>query len=440
MRARIERPERLSHALRRGVAAAALCAAGLVAVAPIAWAQSPPEEPGDAQPARAEPGPGETVRERARPEYDPIGVRLGGFFLYPEFTVSELYRDNIFYTEDNAESDFITVLSPSARLASNWSRHELTLSASVDQGLYADNSDENYLDASFAADGRLDVQQDLALTGGASAARLHEERSSPDQAGAAEPVTYWRYGADAGVAKSFNRLRTSAGVGVDVYRYDSVDAVGGGVFTSDDRDRRETEGRFQIGYALSSRIEPYVRATANQRRYADDGAVNRDSDGWEGVVGAAFDLGGVTTGEVYAGYLEQTYDDPSLGKISGPSFGGALTWNPTGLTTVELSLDRTVAETTLSGASGALRTGGSASIDHELRRNVIVGAEASYAVVDYESIQREDDTASGGLDLTYLFTRNFSARAGYQYERRRSSVSNADYDVKTLLLSVSAKL
>ncbi|HEY5608680.1 MAG TPA: outer membrane beta-barrel protein, partial [Alphaproteobacteria bacterium] len=41
---------------------------------------------------------GETVMSRARPDYDPIGLRLGGFVLYPELWLQESYDSNIFAT------------------------------------------------------------------------------------------------------------------------------------------------------------------------------------------------------------------------------------------------------------------------------------------------------------------------------------------------------
>lgn len=431
----------VASSVRRALAL--VCIAALQAgSAHLALAQSPPDEPETTAPQRSDPAPGETVRERDRPAYDAVGVRLGGFFLFPEFSATEFYRDNIFYEESGGEGDFVTVLSPGARLASNWSRHAVSVSASVDQGLHANNSDENYLDARFGADGRIDVARDFFLTAGMNANRLHEDRSSPDQTGAAEPVTYWRYGTDLGVVKRFNRLRVEATGRADIYRYDNVDAIGGGVFVSEDRDRREMLGSFEVGYAISDRIEPYVRGAVNQRAYDEDAAGGqvRDSDGWETVLGGRFDLGGITSGEVYAGYLEQTYDSSAFETISGISFGGALTWNPTGLTTVEVALDRTVEETTVSGASGGLRTGGTVSVDHELRRHVIVSADGAYALTDYDSITREDRTGSGELGATYLFNRNLSSRAGYRFQWRRSNVTGADYDVQTFLISLTAKL
>ena len=42
---------------------------------------------------------GDTVLTRPRPELDPLGVRLGSFFLFPRADVVESFNDNIFATE-----------------------------------------------------------------------------------------------------------------------------------------------------------------------------------------------------------------------------------------------------------------------------------------------------------------------------------------------------
>ncbi len=42
---------------------------------------------------------GDTVATRARPEYDPLGIRAGSFLFFPQLSVDELYNDNIFATD-----------------------------------------------------------------------------------------------------------------------------------------------------------------------------------------------------------------------------------------------------------------------------------------------------------------------------------------------------
>jgi hypothetical protein len=382
------------------------------------------------------------VRSRPRPDYDPVGIRAGGFFIYPKIAATELYRDNIFYRETDKASDFVTEIAPTVAARSNWDNHALNLYAGLEVGRYLDHTSEDYLDGRIGFDGRIDIQRDLNITGGIDYSHLHESRASPDQVNAADPVEYDRYGPQAKLTKRFNRFSTQIGGSIREYRYDDVPSLGGGTVDSSNRDRREYVGTARFGYDFATRYEGFVRGSVNERRYdstPDSTGVNRDSHGWEVVGGLAIDFGGITFGNVFAGYLSQEYDQTGFETIDGPGFGADLTWNVTGLTTIKLEAARSVVETSLAGASGALQTNGRLAVDHELLRNLIISADARYAVIDYEGITREDDVAGLGAGGTYLINRNFNLGFRYTFATRDSNVANADYDTHTALVKLTAQ-
>ncbi len=117
----------------------------------------------------------------------------------------------------------------------------------------------------------------------------------------------------------------------------------------DDRDRTVYVASLRAGYDLAPEYEGFARMSYNLRDYdsaVDDSGLERDSSGWRVDVGATADFTGVTFGEVFAGYLQQDYDDANLATIEGAHFGAAVTWNPSRLTTVGLRAERLVRETT----------------------------------------------------------------------------------------------
>lgn len=426
--------------LKLGHAAALVLFGGLMLASAPTSAQTPPRSPGDRQ--MSEPGRGDTVESRARPEYDAQGIRLGGFFLYPKLGASESYRDNVFYEDTNKNSDLETVVSPSLRLNSNWNNHKLDLFANADLGRFLNETAANYTDARAGFDGRLDIRRDMNLAGGATFARLHEDRSSPDQGSAEEPTIYRRYGPNLKFTKRFNRIETQLGGSYDVYSYDNVTTPSGGVINNHDRNRREATGTVRLGYDIQPRYQVFVRGTVNNRNYVDavdDNGLNRDSQGWETVGGLAFDLTGVTRGNVFAGYMAQHFDDPALETVKGPSFGGDLTWNATRLTTVKGKLTRQVQETTLNGASGALATNGRLSVDHELLRNVILSADGGYSHVNYKDISRKDDIYDAGVGGKYLVNEYAHLQLRLSHTTRDSNAANADYDSNVIMFRLVAQ-
>jgi len=420
-----------------------LSAALLGSVSITAWAQTPPVGPETAPTDTDELAPEkDTVATRARPDYDPIGTRLGGFFLYPTIGVGETYNDNIRFTETNKTSDFITTVTPAVDLKSNWNSHALNFNARADLGRYASNSEEDYNDWQIGTDGRLDILRDTALTGGLKYAELHEGRSSPDQTGASEPVTYRQYGPNLQLSQRFNRLRASVGGDLTAYDYDDAKSRSGATLNMDDRDRVDTTGNIRLGYEIVPQYEAFVRGVVNQRNYdarTDDSGFQRDSKGWELVAGLSLDLGSVTFGNIYAGYLRQEFDDARLSTINGASYGGDITWNPTTLTTVKFLASRSVDETTLSGAAGSLATRAQATVDHELLRNLILNGNVEYVNNQYEGISREDDIINVGPGADYLLNRYLRLRLRYTYGMRDSSATGSDYDVNTVFLRLLAQ-
>ena len=63
-------------------------------------------------------GGGDSVKDRARPELDPRGLRAGSFLLYPPVAIEEAYDDNIFKTDNATVDDYIFSVKPALSIAS----------------------------------------------------------------------------------------------------------------------------------------------------------------------------------------------------------------------------------------------------------------------------------------------------------------------------------
>jgi hypothetical protein len=378
---------------------------------------------------------GESVLDRPRPEYDPLGLRLGSFFLYPKLEVDELYNTNVFATASNRKNSFVTVVSPTLDLRSNWSQHAVELRAGASVGTYATQSSENYGDYFVAADGRYDISRFLAGLGSLKYEHLHEERDAPDAVGsAANPVPFDAYTGSVGIRQAGLKIGYAADFTFHREDYSNVNAVGGGVLNESVRDVNDYTPSLRVSYELAPRYEAFVLGQGLISRYDNStggvaGAPNRDSNGYRADVGATIDLTGVTYIEVFGGYLNQSYDAP-LSSIHGIDAGARVVWNVTELTSIKLDGSRRPQDennTSLSSAGvsvnspGYLRSLAVLSIDHELLRNLLLHAEASYENDDFVGIQRVDNRYDIGVGARYLLNRNLYLGASYTYTRRNSS-------------------
>lgn len=384
---------------------------------------------------------GDTVMGRKRPDYDPVGVRLGGFFLYPDLSVQESYNSNVFATNSNEKSDFITSIEPTLDLRSNWNNHALNVHADSRVVRYWDYDDENFTDYTLSADGRLDVLRDFRLLAGVGYQVRHEPRSSPDNQGGTEPTEYSVMGGNIGAEKDFNRLSLRWDGKAEQYRYDNVRNSSGSLIDQSGRDRDQYETGLRAGYEVGPLRQLYVMGTYNTREYDKlTSGFNRDSDGYLTAVGAQYDLTGIIFLDAYVGYRKQDYDDRRLNEMDGWASGVKVTWNVTRLTTVTGTLDRDIEETTLANSAGYFQTRAELRADHELLRNLILTGSVGYQNDAFEGITRDDDYYLAGLGAKYLINRNFSLSGGYSFRTRESNLPGSDFDENVVMLRLSSHL
>ncbi|MDX2276038.1 MAG: outer membrane beta-barrel protein [Hyphomonadaceae bacterium] len=379
-----------------------------------------------------------SVTERARPEYDPLGMRLGGFDLNASVGVGVTSTDNVFASETDAQDDFVTYVRPDISLRSHWSRHALGFRAGGYSDSHADFSQDDVTDYYLGADGRLDILTRSEVGGGVSTNRVHEMRTDPDTPlGIAEPVEYTRDNVYVYGSHSFNRLRLTARVERNTYDYEDTPLIGGGVLDQDYRDHDETAESLRAEFALTPRWAALAEVSVNQREYDSD--PTRDSDGSFVGLGVAFDVTNLLQGNILVTQYEQDYDDPNIGTVEGTGFIGHAEWFPTQLTTVNVDAARTAEDSAFVGAS-YIETHVSARVDHELRRNIVLSAGARLENRDYEGFEREDDLVGVDVGATYRANRRVNFNANYGYRQNDSSFPGEDFEENRFTLGVSFHL
>ena len=383
---------------------------------------------------------GETVRSRARPELDPLGIHLGSFYFYPSVTNSITYDDNVFATDGGEKSDFIYRLSPSMHVQSDWNNHSLSVSSGGDFGFYFDETGENYRDAFAAASGRIDVRSSTSVNGNLEVRRSHEARGDPDDVGGAEPTVFYSFSGGGSVSHRINRMTLTGGADVRHYTYDDTEAAGGGTIDNSGRDYTLYRPGLQVGYEFLPGYTAFVRGEGQIVRYDKTVGATRDSQGYDLVGGASLDLTGLLFGDVFAGWRQRFYDSSTFDTLSGPVVGARMTWIPTGLTTVILNIENQVVESVQIGSSGYTSSSIGLTVDHELLRNLILTGGGGFRYDDFEGISRTDKFFTTSVGADYLWNRYFSLGARYQFSHRDSDVSGADYTNNVVSLLLSAHL
>jgi hypothetical protein len=366
----------------------------------------------------------ETVADRTRPELDALGVRLGAFTLFPE-VAGGITRDSNIYADDvDSISDSILQVSPGVAINSDWGRHKLNLGVDADIFRYSDYDTEDHVDYSAWGEGRLDVSRARFFVGAVSHARLHEDRDSPDDARGFEPTKFYRNTASISYETPRAPRQLHTRLTGEYRKLEFEDSLAAnGLVNNDDRDRQRLRGTARFGYGLDSEYSLFLQGSAHSVEYDDqfdDGGFERSSTGYEFALGTTFDFSGKTFGDVFVGYLSETYDDPRFDEIDGLSFGAKIFWNISGLTTVNFSARREVEPTTIGETGGTNVKRFGVGVDHELLRNLILSLALNATQVEFKGIERQDDIRSANFAARYIMNRRLELTLGYSYRQRES--------------------
>lgn len=387
--------------------------------------------------------PGTLAGQDLGSAYDPLGIRAGAFRIFPSNDVSVSYNDNVTATKNDTRDDFVAVIGPAVAVQSDFSRHAVGFTVFSDVGRYFHDTSENYWDFGIDGNGRLDITQNNNLEGGFAVARLHDARDDPEEDATVEestrPVRYMNYDANLAYNHLFNRITFRVGGEFDRNDY----RQGAGLANQNDRDRNVYTGLLRVGYNVSPRINTFVEGLYSvQRRdvHRDTDGFERDSYGWGGRGGVDVNFTDLLFGEAFVGYRTEYFDDSAFDTESGINYGVNLTWLPTQLTTVTLTGGSDFEPTTNEDASANFQTTVGLRVDHELLRNVLIGAQGGYVRSDFENTNVTDNRFDVGADVTYLINRNFSVGAAYGFATRNSDDEENEFDRNIFTLRVRAQL
>ena len=365
-----------------------------------------------------------SVRERARPDYQAAGIPVGSLTFFPKIEGDIEYNDNIYATSTGEVSDEIFRIKPQAMLESNWSRHFVDLYGSATANEYANHTTENTTDWDLGSDGRLDIVRGSDLRIGAEASKLTVPRTSAGSPfDALRPVQYYYDAAYLIAEREVNRIKMSFKGDWDRYDYFNVPAIGGGTIIETDQNHDQFDADGRVDYALSPATAWFAELDGNWRPYHLPGILTpaRTSNGITALTGANFEITNLIRGEIGVGYLRQDYQSAAYKTVGGLALRGKLEWFPTELTTVTVTGTRSVQDAAVLGAGGYLTTDFGAQVDHELLRNVILTADATYGHDTYNGVDRTDNRYTAGISATYLLNRRVGLNAGYVYFKQTSS-------------------
>jgi hypothetical protein len=342
-------------------------------------------------------------------QYQPQGIKVGQFLIFPDASLAEASDSNIYAVENDVKSDWITKVNPKARVESQFKRHALNFGVDLEHEMYAKHTDDDQTNVRLNANGRYDLTNDSELNFASFVGWVHEDRGSPDAVNGKEPTPYMLATLDAGGKTTQGRWLYALSGNGKRYDFDNVSTSAGTTIDNDNRDRDEMSLTGRVGYEFVPGYFALGQLTGDKVSYDDSvnaGGVDRSSTGYNAQTGIGVDVTQLIRGDFLVGYFSTDVDDPSASDPSGLSVKAVFNWTPTKQTLVVPSLSREAMETTKANSSAMVRTGASVLVRHELRRNIIVSAYAGADHDEYEGLDGDAWTYQGRGSATYAFNEN----------------------------------
>jgi hypothetical protein len=389
------------------------------------------------------------VSAKSAEDYEAKGIRTGSFTLFPTLELDEVYNSNIYATnfgQAGQTGSFVQLIKPTVELRSDWQNHMLNFFANGNFGLFSASTTPNFFDAAGGFDGRYDIQRDWNIYGGGSFSHKHEDPGTPNAAtGAVPPNQYDQIAGNLGYYQKFNRFSARLDGRVDNYNYTNNQVSVGGSLPNFYRDRTETREAVRFGYDVAGDSQVWMRGSLNQRNYRYTPDMNgnyRNSSGFDIVGGLQWDFGGITSIEVFAGYLQQNYVDSAYKQVSQPTFGLTGFWNPIRDLSVRPFVSRTVNDAGLTNAAAYLSTSGGVDMDYKARPNIKLVGHADYTVADYGVVSTQtneyDQYMTVRGSVLYSPDNLFFLGPSLQYTYKQSNIVNQNYSQIIAMLRLGA--
>jgi hypothetical protein len=351
------------------------------------------------------------------------GAEIGDFVVRPALSVIGGYNSNTLGTPNSGSGDVET--KAGLKVNSDWGRDALGLSFNVDDFRYFQQPDADYTNWTVGAGGDLTLGDDTATI---AYARLAEHLTATDLGvtGVITPVPFTVDDARVSYLKLFSQFSLTPSFQFDSFKFG---ASSGPVAVSDTALSHEVEDEALTGrYELTpgNAVVASVRTSQAQfKTIPGDGYLDVG-----GFAGLDFQGDGVVQFRAVAGLEQRRFDTTPVATRTSPTFEVNAVWTPTGLDTVTGTAYRQLVDPTSAFARNQIVTDGRVELDHELRTDVFLRADAelgeSNSQSDAVTVGDDNETeVSLGTAAFWNINRNLRATLSYDFRRGWSTESLA---------------
>ncbi len=380
-----------------------------------------------------------------KPEDDPFaatGIKVGSFLFRPTLEQGLTSSSNA----NSSSGGTPALLSETAlrfSAASDWRENSAFING---YGIFRKTvSGDEVSDAQGRIEGTLNVDLDNELRAIAKLGyeAVPESASSPDAiAGVSSQPLRQTVNGSLGIEKDVGKMRYTLTGAVTHDFYGDADLSDGTSLSQKDRNSTLYTATLRTGYEISPALIPFTEVEVGRRDYdlrSDSNGFERSSTRLGARAGLEIDMGDKLAGEFSAGWLREAIDDNSLEAISGPTVNADLKWSPERGTTIGLTGQTTIEDTTTAAQSGDILYSGRLTGERQIRANLTANAALGVDWRDYVGIDGHDLVLSAESSLTWWLNRYAGLTTRVRTEKLTSNLPGRDYTANSIFLGVKVQ-
>lgn len=388
------------------------------------------------------------VRQRIPPDYAYAPIAFRGFLLFPQASLQEEYNSNIFVRETDPDSDFITSVRPGMAIQKDIGPHSFVLGVQGDLKRYNTHKTENVENYGASFKGLIGVRNGLAIPVQISYDVAHVERVDERNGSfAGKPLQFETFFAKAGLVYKGPRIGLDLSLSRKSRRNEDGFSPSSGepvIRSDDDRDINTLQATVAYGFHPDYKLFVTERAEQNlyKKRIFENGTfsgIKRDNLTLTTLAGLGVDVEGILSANLGAGVTFRDYDESGIESTRNFAAEGEILWNITPLTTGTLTLERAIVDSN-DVTKGVLDTRIGLAVDHEFRRNLVLGGFVETVLSDYSDDDREDESLFAGAFGDYKISPALSLQGEYRFGDRDSTEADKSYTQHIVLLRLNGKL
>jgi hypothetical protein len=353
---------------------------------------------------------------RPQPAFDPLGVRLGSFLARANGDIDIGYNSNLYGRSKNIVGDSYFKLRPSLRLASDWGRDSVEVSARAELTRFGKESAQNSTEYWLRATGLKEIGDRVTVRPAIDFSREVLPRGSAENSQTVGSPIFVR-SLLANVAATYDGGQFSAEL-LLAFRRQRFEPlrIGDDLISGKLRDTNGIGARATLLYKTGSPISVLAQAVADDTSnpHPELGR-DRSAHGYALLAGVRIDPSGLLAGQVAVGVRHRDFRS-SRTSSAGLTYDARLEWYPTELITIGIKANQEYRNSGIVTANAVLVDKQAVNLAYEMFRDLNFALEATHEAASYRDVGAHTDLKGISLRATYTSRRalQLSAFAAYQ--------------------------